>query len=164
MLADPVVEAGGPRGAGIGAAVGPLEVPTEVEPVRSAEPLIIQGTSGAIAFCTWFDALRVAIPFASASNVGMSRSQPSGSSRRCMADLFLERLVLAAIGGYEPLPRLAQFATPGADALGEVLADLVRDQELARPRASRRSAWSRGPPPRRAARRGRGRVLLGGEP
>ena len=61
---------------------------TEVESVRSAEPLIIHGTSAAIAFCTWFEALRVASPFGSASNDGMSRSQPSGSSRRWMAPIW----------------------------------------------------------------------------
>ena len=61
---------------------------TEVESVRSAEPLISQGTRGAIAFCTWFEALRVARPLRSHSKNGMSRSQPSGSSRRCIAPIW----------------------------------------------------------------------------
>ena len=56
--------------------------------MRSAEPLSSHGTFAAIAFWTWFEALRVAIPFASASNDGMSRSQPSGSSRRCIAPIW----------------------------------------------------------------------------
>jgi hypothetical protein len=58
--------------------------PTEVEPVRSAEPASSQGTRSAIAFSTLFDAFRVAIPSSSAAKEGISASQPSGSSRRCI--------------------------------------------------------------------------------
>ena len=59
--------------------------PTAFEPVRSAAPGSSQGTLAATAFSTLFEALRVARPFSSASKLGMSASQPSGSSRRCIA-------------------------------------------------------------------------------
>ena len=51
---------------------------TEVEPVRSAEPERSQGTFAAIAFSTLFDALRVAMPFSSASKLGISASATNG--------------------------------------------------------------------------------------
>ena len=51
--------------------------------MRSAEPASSQGSRSPIAFSTWFEALRVAIPFSSASKEGIAASQPSGSSRRC---------------------------------------------------------------------------------
>ena len=102
--------------------------PLAVEPVRSAEPLRSHGTRGAIAFSTWLDALRVAIPSGSASKLGISASQPSGSSRRCIWSICA-----ASAGsrvGNALLPFGAQPAPARADPVGEVLVDAVGDQEL----------------------------------
>ena len=87
VLADPVVELAA-------AAVAGLEVAgarrtssrTEVESVRSAEPVTQPGHPlGDRVLDLRCEALRVAIPFSSASKLGISASQPSGSSRRCIA-------------------------------------------------------------------------------
>ena len=51
---------------------------------RSAEPPSNHGTFCASALRTLPDASRPATPLASAGNIGRLRSQPSGSSRRCI--------------------------------------------------------------------------------
>ena len=73
----------------------------------------------------------MAIPFSSGSKVGISASQPSGSSRRCISSI--QRGVLAVLGavGLERLrPGGAELGAALADAVGEVLGDAVGDEEL----------------------------------
>ena len=74
---------------------------------------------------------RVAMPLASAGNVGRSLSQPSGSWRCCIRSSW------SASSGYLALyslelgePGVAELLAAAADALLEVLVDAVGDQEL----------------------------------
>jgi hypothetical protein len=53
-----------------------------VDGARSAAPPSSHGTFRAIAFSTWAELSRLAIPLGSAGNSGISPSHPSGSSRR----------------------------------------------------------------------------------
>jgi len=59
-----------------------------VEGSRSAEPPVSAGSFGATAFMILPDASRVARPFASAANAGMSAFQPAGNSPRKTALQF----------------------------------------------------------------------------
>ena len=117
VLADPEVELAAGAVVGLEVASAPSS-PTEVEPVRSAEPASSHGTRAATAFSTWFDALRVAIPFSSGSKLGM--------------------LGVPAVGQLAPLHRVDL-----ARQLGLLLARVLREQLLpllarARRRACRR--------------------------
>ena len=56
-----------------------------VDGARSAAPPISHGTFLATAFSTFPEESRVAIPLASGAKGGTSLSQPSGSSRCCIA-------------------------------------------------------------------------------
>ncbi len=99
--------------------------------MRSAEPASSQGRRSPIAFSTCCEALRVAIPFSSASKLGMPASQPSGRSRFCWASIS------AARSGFSPAYSASLLAQAArelgatlADSRGEVLADAVGDEEL----------------------------------
>ena len=80
-------------------------------------------------------------PFASAGNVGSADSQPSGRSRRWM------RSISSASSGYSAryfsnIVSQASRASSTASPMpgGEVLVHAVGDEEVLRPRASRRTA------------------------
>ena len=129
VLADAVVELTRPeRSSGAKVPAPSKSRPLAAEPVRSAEPLRSHGTRGAIAFSTSFDALRVAIPPGSASKLGISASQPSGSSRRCIWSICGGEARAGVRDALLPLG--SQAAAPLADPVGEVLVDAVGDQEL----------------------------------
>ena len=102
-----------------------------VDGPRSAEPPISQGMFCASTFSTLPDASRPAMPLASAGKLGRLRSQPAGSSRRCIwsssAASSGNCLRYAANSASHAAARLAAAR---ADAGGEVLADAVGHEEL----------------------------------
>ena len=105
--------------------------PTEVEPVRSAEPASSHGTRSAIAFSTLFEALRVAIPFSSALEAG-EIGVPALRQLPALHRLELARQIrlLHGVPRQQLFPGRAQLRASPADPLGEVLGDAIGDQEL----------------------------------
>ena len=127
VLADPVMEgAPGPVG-GLEVAAPSKSSPLAAEPVRSAEP--------PAARAPWGDRVRAPggrpcgsrCPSRPGRSSGISASQPSGSSRRCIWSICTER-------PGRPRRRAASTrragGSPLADPGGEVLVDAVGDEEL----------------------------------
>ena len=102
-----------------------------VEGARSADPPTSHGTRGAIALSTLPEESRLASPLASAGNSGSSASQPSGRRPVLHAvELLGELRVLGAVAFERRHPLVAGATSAGADAVGEVVVDLVRHVEL----------------------------------
>ena len=99
-----------------------------------------------------------ATPFASAGNTGRSRSQPAGSSRRCIKSTSAARCgIFGAIRAEQFLPFRACSRAARADAGCKVLVDAFRHQELGVFRPAVVALCRDGSRRRRAARRARRR-------
>ena len=98
---------------------------------RSAEPPRNQGMFCASTFNTWPDASRPAMPLGSAGKFGRLRSQPAGSSRRCICiDLGGEIGKLFPVFGKKLLPSAARLGAAFADPGGEMLAHAVGHEKF----------------------------------
>ena len=83
-----------------------------VEGFRSADPPTIQGTFLAMALSTCPELSRVAIPFGSAWNTGMSLSHPAGSSRASIATSSAASLGNFAVYSANSFVHAARAAAP----------------------------------------------------
>ena len=94
-----------------------------------------------------------AMPFASAGNTGRLRSQPPGSSRRCICSIFVGELGISGLDRPRTVPSTSRRTLRRVRPCPPRNARTRRPERgTSHPRASHSCAWSAGPLRRRAAR------------